>query len=101
MTDAGIDGKVAVVGMAVRVPGAGRDLKSFWHNIERGVESISVFERAELEEWGVQPDVLDEPGFVPARAVVKDATAFDAELFGFSPAEAALTDPQQRILLEC
>jgi acyl transferase domain-containing protein len=95
------DGKVAVVGMAVRVPGAGRDLQQFWRDIERGVESITVFDSEQLRSWGVPGELLDEPGFVAARAVIEDADCFDGALFGLAPAEAALTDPQQRILLEC
>jgi amino acid adenylation domain-containing protein len=38
---------------------------------------------------------------VPARAVVDGAELFDAELFGYSPREAEVMDPQHRLLLEC
>ena len=41
------------------------------------------------------------PEYVPARPILEDVDRFDAGFFGMRAREAALTDPQQRIFLEC
>jgi phthiocerol/phenolphthiocerol synthesis type-I polyketide synthase E len=94
-------GRVAIVGMAARVPGADDDLALFWEHIEHGVDSVSHFEREQLAGWGMPPELLTRPNLVPARGVLADPFRFDAELFGYSPDESALIDPQQRLLLMC
>jgi acyl transferase domain-containing protein len=94
-------GRVAIVGMAVRVPGADRDLDLLWHNAAHGVDSISFFTRDELIGWGVPAELIDRPNFVPARGIVQGADRFDHRLFRYSPQDSALMDPQQRVLLEC
>lgn len=94
-------GWVAIIGMAIRMPGAERDLDRFWANLERGVDVIRFLERQELLDHGVPGEVADRPNFVPARAVIQDADCFDGRLFGYSPKESTLIDPQQRVLLEC
>ncbi|MFD4911203.1 beta-ketoacyl synthase N-terminal-like domain-containing protein [Kitasatospora purpeofusca] len=93
--------RIAIVGMGIRLPGAGRDLDRYWHDIKNGVESISFFSREQLLGWGVPEEVADNPNFIPARAVLDDYDHFDHRLFGYSPQDAVLMDPQQRILLEC
>jgi phthiocerol/phenolphthiocerol synthesis type-I polyketide synthase E len=93
--------RIAIVGMGIRLPGAGRDLDRFWHNIENGVEAMRFFERDELLSWGVPDEVIDHPNFVPARSVLDDYDRFDGQLFGYSPQDCVLMDPQQRVLLEC
>ncbi|MET8094243.1 beta-ketoacyl synthase N-terminal-like domain-containing protein, partial [Micromonospora sp. NPDC005220] len=92
---------VAVVGMAIRVPGAERDLDRFWRHVHDGVDAVSVFTPEQLVGWGVPKDLVERSGFVPARAVLTDADRFDHRLFSYSPSDSALMDPQQRILLEC
>ncbi|AXO35399.1 type I polyketide synthase [Micromonospora sp. B006] len=94
-------GRIAIIGMAVRVPGAGADLDRFWENIRTGTESISFFDVDELVAQGVPAERALDPRFVPARGVLTDVDRFDGALFGYSPSESALIDPQQRILLEC
>jgi phthiocerol/phenolphthiocerol synthesis type-I polyketide synthase E len=91
---------IAVIGLAGRFPGAA-DAEQFWDNLRRGVESISLFAGEELDRAGVPPDLREQPGFVAARGVLRDADLFDAPFFGFSPREARILDPQQRVFLEC
>jgi acyl transferase domain-containing protein/acyl carrier protein len=81
---------VAVVGMAGRFPGA-RDVEQFWANLCAGVESVERIERV--------PD--DPDRYVPASPIFEGVEEFDADFFGMTPREAALTDPQQRLFLEC
>jgi amino acid adenylation domain-containing protein len=91
---------VAVIAMAGRFPGAA-DVEQFWRNLSAGVESIRVFADAELERSPDQAAVAGDPGFVPAGAVLDGIELFDAGFFDFNPREAEITDPQQRIFLEC
>jgi acyl transferase domain-containing protein len=92
--------EVAIIGMACRFPGAG-EIDSFWHNLRDGVESISTFSDAELIAAGVDPQLLRQPNYVKAGAVLEDVAGFDAAFFDLSPREAELMDPQHRMFLEC
>jgi amino acid adenylation domain-containing protein len=91
---------IAVIGKSGRFPGA-RNLNQFWQNLSEGKESISFFTDEELLSAGVDPDVLHSPNYVKARGVLDDADLFDAQFFGYTPREARLIDPQQRVFLEC
>ncbi|HEX2079485.1 MAG TPA: aminotransferase class III-fold pyridoxal phosphate-dependent enzyme, partial [Longimicrobium sp.] len=92
--------EVAIVGMAGRFPGAD-DLRAFWRNLREGVESITFFTRDELLEEGISPALLDHPDFVPALGELRGADELDAALFGLTPRDAEVLDPQHRLLLEC
>jgi acyl transferase domain-containing protein len=91
--------ETAVIGMAGRFPGA-LDLAKFWRNLAAGVESISFFSPEELRAAETPSSLLDDRRFVAARGVLDEADLFDAELFGYTPREAEIIDPQQRIFLE-
>ncbi|MEU7894919.1 amino acid adenylation domain-containing protein [Nonomuraea sp. NPDC049152] len=93
-------GAVAVVGMALRVPGADTP-DAFWRNLRDGVESITTFTDEELLDAGISPDEAARPDYVRRLGVVQDMEGFDAALFGFSRREAQMLDPQHRLLLEC
>ncbi|MEM7144034.1 MAG: amino acid adenylation domain-containing protein [Verrucomicrobiota bacterium] len=86
---------IAVVGMALRVPGAD-NTEDFWHNLATGTDSISHFERHEIENG----EHFDRPDFVAAKGILNDIESFDAGFFGILPKDARLMDPQQRIFLE-
>ncbi|AUX37715.1 uncharacterized protein SOCE836_099450 [Sorangium cellulosum] len=92
--------ELAIVGMAGRFPGA-RDVATFWQNLCAGVESVAILTDEELLAAGVDPALIARPDYVRARAVLDDIDLFDAELFGFTPREAAALDPQHRLFLEC
>src|SRR5437899_9436668 len=92
--------EVAIVGMSCRCPGA-PNAAAFWRLLCGGVESISFFTEDELLAAGVSSRALQDPQYVRARGVLDDIDLFDAELFGFTRQEAELTDPQQRMFLEC
>ena len=90
---------IAVVGMAGRFPGA-PDVEAFWRNLREGVHSIRFFGDDELRAAGVAPELLADPAYVRAGGVLDGTDRFDADFFGFSPREAEVLDPQQRIFLE-
>ena len=89
------DDAVAVIGVALRVPGA-NDPDTFWRNLVDGVESISFFRQDEIEF----PEEFGKPGYVPAKGLVSDIDKFDANFFGILPKDAKIMDPQQRVFLE-
>ncbi|MEU5683736.1 type I polyketide synthase [Streptomyces venezuelae] len=94
------DTDIAVIGMAGRFPGA-RDLTAFWDNLTAGRESVAPIDDAEYLAAGGDPARLDDPYLVKMASVVDGIDEFDAEYFGYPPAEAELLDPQQRLFLEC
>ncbi|MEW6302843.1 MAG: type I polyketide synthase, partial [Verrucomicrobiota bacterium] len=90
---------IAIIGMTGRFPKA-RDVDEFWRNLCDGVEGISFFTDAELEQAGVAIP-KDNPHFVKARGILEGADMFDAAFFGINPKEAEVMDPQHRVFLEC
>ena len=98
--DDALAGKIAVIGMAGRFPGAA-DIDEFWANLRAGVESVRRLEEDELLAAGVPLDDLRDPTYVPASAVLEGVDQFDAAFFGLSPRDAAVFDPQHRLFLEC
>jgi acyl transferase domain-containing protein len=91
---------IAIIGMSGRFPGA-KNLATFWQNLRDGVESISFFDDETLEKTGIDRSLLKNPNYIKARGVLDDIDLFDAEFFGMNPQEAAITDPQHRVFLEC
>ena len=92
--------EIAVVGMAARFPGAD-DVASFWRNLRGGVESISRFSRGEMLDDGADPARVDHPDYVAAAGVLRGADELDAGLFGLTPRDAQILNPQHRVMLEC
>ena len=90
---------VAIVGMAVRLPGA-PDLESYWDLLRNGRDAIHFFTDEELADANISPERRNQPGFVASRGYLPDADQFDANFFGISPREAALIDPQHRVMME-
>ena len=90
---------IAIVGMAIRVPGAATP-EQFWANLRGGVESVQTYTDEELLARGVSPRTLANPNYVRAGIPLEDVDQFDPEFFGFSPKEAAIIDPQHRQFFE-
>ncbi|WP_405690198.1 SDR family NAD(P)-dependent oxidoreductase [Streptomyces sp. NBC_00057] len=94
------DGRIAVVGMAGRFPGA-ESPDELWELLAAGSEAINRFTAEELRASGVPETDSAHPGYIPAKGVLEDIAGFDSQLFGYSALEASVIDPQQRIFLEC
>src|SRR4051794_275135 len=90
---------IAIIGMSGRFPGA-RDIAEFWTNLANGVESITILTQGEMRAAGIPEAVSMLPGYVNASPVLDGVDQFDAQFFGFSARDAALTDPQHRVFLE-
>src|ERR1022692_3359912 len=86
--------------MAGRFPGA-RSVDEFWQNLRDGSETVSRFSAEELDSAGVPSRLRDDDMYVAARRIIGQPDLFDAGYFAMSPREAELTDPQQRLFLEC
>ncbi|MET9423790.1 amino acid adenylation domain-containing protein [Streptomyces sp. NPDC006540] len=94
-TDAAVEGpaggdEVAVIGMAVRVPGAD-DVDAFWSLLAAGECRIDDVPPGRLA--GAVPEGL-------RAALLEGTDLFDAAFFDMTPRQAASMDPQQRALLE-
>jgi acyl transferase domain-containing protein len=95
----GLADAIAIVGMAGRVPGA-RTLDAFWKNLSGGVDSVTDIPGDELIAAGLEPELIRDPSFVSAKALLEQPELFDASFFGYNPTEATVVDPQQRVFLE-
>ncbi|WP_458247818.1 acyltransferase domain-containing protein [Streptomyces sp. MAI_2237] len=87
---------VAVVGVGCRLPGGVHGPDDYWRLLCEGADAIR---RVPEDRW------RDFTAFPPADALpyggyLDDIAGFDAEFFRVTPREAAVMDPQQRILLE-
>ncbi|MDI1445449.1 non-ribosomal peptide synthetase/type I polyketide synthase [Polyangium sp. 6x1] len=91
---------LAIVGMAIRAPGI-RDADELWEVVHAGRETVQRFDPTSLIAAGADPKRVRKAEFVPVEGVLADADRFDAAFFGYSDADAAFLDPQQRIFLEC
>jgi acyl transferase domain-containing protein/acyl carrier protein len=92
---------IAIVGMAGRFPGA-RSVDELWRNLVNGVESVSELDPLKWAETvGVHPALLERPDLVKMKPRIDDEFLFDAGFFGYTPREAQILDPQQRLFLEC
>ncbi|MFF7446493.1 MULTISPECIES: beta-ketoacyl synthase N-terminal-like domain-containing protein [unclassified Streptomyces] len=87
---------IAVIGVGCRLPGGVHGPDDYWRLLSKGVDAVR---RVPEDRW------RDFTAFPPTDALpyggyLDDIAGFDADLFHITPREAALMDPQQRILLE-
>ena len=90
---------ISVIGMAARLPGS-PDLAAYWALLQSGREGLTRLDAETLLSAGVAPETIADPRYVPAAATLDGFDRFDAGFWGIAAHEAALMDPQQRILLE-
>ncbi len=90
---------VAIVGIALRLPGGVRDLDGLWSLLIEGRDAIGTLPR-ERWNWPAGIDPASSHQGIDRCGIMRDVGHFDAEFFRLSPREAELMDPQQRILLE-
>ncbi|MFE3544339.1 amino acid adenylation domain-containing protein [Nocardia sp. NPDC059177] len=89
--DADPNTDIAVVGMAGRFPGAD-DLASFWTLLRDGIDAVGA----------MPPDhAAHDRSAGPLRGgFLTGPELFDSGLFGITPVDADLMDPQERVFLE-
>nr|APD71577.1 type I polyketide synthase 3 [Streptomyces sp.] len=87
---------VAVIGVGCRLPGGVHGPGDYWRLLTEGVDAIR---RVPEDRW--RDFVAFPPADAPAYGgYLDDIAGFDADFFRVTPREAAVMDPQQRILLE-
>ncbi len=100
-TAEGTAGRIAVVGIGCRLPGA-RDHRAYWANLDAGLCSVREIT---ADRWDTARHYSPDPSS-PDTSVSKwcglldHPYAFDHAFFRLSPRDAALMDPQQRLVLE-
>lgn len=92
--------QIAIVGMAGRFPGAD-NVEQFWQNILDKKEGFTTFSQEQLLNAGVPLELINDKNYVPVKGMLKSISGFEAPFFNFTPREAQITDPQQRLFLEC
>jgi 3-oxoacyl-(acyl-carrier-protein) synthase/SAM-dependent methyltransferase/acyl carrier protein len=93
---------VAMIGVAVRLPGGVTSPEMFWSALSEGKDLITTVPPERWDKnayWSSDPD---QPGtmYDIHGGFLSEIDAFDADFFGIHPREAASMDPQHRILLE-
>ncbi|MFD0904115.1 SDR family NAD(P)-dependent oxidoreductase [Actinomadura sediminis] len=99
------DEPIAVVGIGCRFPGGDRDLTGpadYWRFLTGRGDAIREVPDG---RWDPFDDGSPEVGDLLANTTrhggfLDDVAAFDAQFFGITPREAAVMDPQQRLVLE-
>jgi acyl transferase domain-containing protein/acyl carrier protein len=95
--------EIAVVGMALRLPGGCNNPKEYWDFLKSGKPAAI---EVPADRWNIDEYYSPEhqaPGKMyirKANFLQRDVSEFDARFFKISPAEASAMDPQQRYLLE-
>lgn len=92
--------EIAIIGLDCRFPGAA-DAEAFRAGLMAGEDLVSRFTPEELRARGVVDALLEDPGYVAAQGVLPGHDRFDPGLFGMTPGEARLMEPQLRMLLSC
>lgn len=86
---------IAVVGMAVRAPGAVHGLDAYWSAIVRARDLTGELPQERRARFGAEWD-----GMVTRGGYLSAPFDFDPRFFGISPKEARSIDPQHRQLVE-
>jgi len=93
--------KIAIVGMACRMPSGATDTEEFWNLLERGLD---VHKRIPADRFDVDTH-SDSTGkrvntsHTAYGCFIDQPGLFDAAFFNMSPREAEQTDPMQRLAL--
>jgi len=93
--------KLAIVGMACRMPGGATDTEKFWDILDQGLD---VHRKVPADRFDVDSHT-DPTGkrmntsLTPYGCFIDEPGLFDAPFFNMSPREALQTDPMQRLAL--
>ena len=91
---------IAIIGISLRLPKAST-IQEFWNLILNEKTGISDFNDQELIHMNVDVQNLLKKSFVKSGSIIDNPELWDNEFFGYNPKVASITDPQQRLLIEC
>ncbi len=90
---------IAVIGLTCRFPDA-PNIDKYWTNLLERVESVRPLNDEDMMNQGIDPSLIRQSGYINAGTLIEHAEKFDYQYFGYSPREAELMDPQQRLFLQ-
>lgn len=93
-------GRIAIIGMACRLPGIG-NVDALWQALIEGHDTARPIDEATLRDRHVAETDLRDPHYVRSTRSLEGIEDFDAAFFGITPRAASFMDPQQRVFLEC
>ncbi|KAJ5832327.1 hypothetical protein N7474_000638 [Penicillium riverlandense] len=96
--------RMAIIGMACRLPGQVSTLDDFWDLCSRARSAWSPIPKSRFNAEAFSHPNPDRSGSINAKGahfLDEDIGLFDAPFFKITLQEARSLDPQQRILLEC
>lgn len=97
--DENLDFKVAVIGLACKLPKA-KDVREYWKALLEGKELLTHFSKEEIA-FMTQMEVEKLPEtLVGTYGFIDDADHFDHAFFNYSKVEALRLDPQHRLFLQ-
>jgi acyl transferase domain-containing protein len=93
---------LAVVGLAMRLPGDLNTPDAYWRFLRGDSLALSEIPEDRVGLRAVYSSQRDQPGksYVNRAGFLRDVASFDASFFGINQREAEALDPQQRLLLE-
>ena len=95
--------RIAVVGMACRLPGGSDSPEALWSMLAEGRDGWTEVPK---DRWDWRSfyhedaETKEALNFSHGYFLNKDLSGFDARFFAIPPSEANAVDPQQRLLLE-
>ncbi|KAL2866114.1 non-reducing polyketide synthase nscA [Aspergillus lucknowensis] len=95
------DSKLAIVGMACRLPGGANDPELFWDLLEKGRDTHTTIpaDRFDLNTHYDPTGKTENATQTPFGNFIDRPGFFDAGFFNMSPREAEQTDPMHRLAL--
>jgi reducing polyketide synthase SwnK len=93
---------IAIVSMAVRLPGGITTPEEFWELLDSGGDTVTDVPKDRWDADALYDADPDSPGkaYCTKGGFLGSVGSFDAQLFGISPREAQALHPSQQVMLE-
>lgn len=93
--------KIAIVGMACRLPGGATDTDKFWEILNQGLDVHQKIpaDRFDVETHHDPTGKRVNTSMTPYGCFIDEPGLFDTPFFNMSPREALQTDPMQRLAI--
>lgn len=91
--------EIAIIGVSCKFPDS-ENYRVFWDNLCQGKESVKKYTDDEILSSGITEEYLNNDSFIKSGVELEDKNYFDYSFFDYRKEEAALMDPQIRLLHE-